>query len=217
MTDKLLKRIDALYPLKPVDPGEFRTMKVSGMHFTVTPYDAEGLGRVCVMDVNGMLGMMKMQTVIVNPFYVDAPLLSLDAISALGNETLMLEPFDTQLAARFDDSAMQKIRDRYEAIPEKDPGQHWYDDLHLPSMVCKKGKKCRAEMEKLVDEFTAAYLAEVQKMPACDPSEKRRKAGSYSEGLIEHGGPATDPFLKQFGKEKTARFFRTVLFGAGGE
>ena len=42
---------------------------------------------------------------------------------------------------------------------------------------------------------------------------KKAKAAIYSNGLIENGGPATDPFLQAFGKEKTKEFFEKVLFG----
>ena len=215
MVEPLLSILGSTYPLTKVDAGEFRKMKVSGMDFTVTPYDAKGLGRVCVMDVSGMLGLMKMQTLIVNPFCVDAPLLSLDAISAMGKETLFLEPFNTQLAASFDESGMLAVREKYASIPDKDPGQHWYDSLHLRSATFKSGKKCRAELESLAEDYYRAYLAAVREMPACDEAEKRRKAAEYSEGLAEHGGPATDPFIKKYGREKTTQFFRTVLFGTG--
>ncbi len=42
---------------------------------------------------------------------------------------------------------------------------------------------------------------------------KKEKASLYSNGLIENGGPATDPFIQSFGKEKTKKFFKEVLFG----
>ena len=215
MVEQLLEILGSAYPLTKVDAGEFRKMKVSGMNFTVTPYDAKGLGRVCAMDVSGMLGLMKMQTLIVNPFCVDAPLLSLDAISAMGNETLYLEPFNTQLEASLDEGEMLAVREKYASIPDKDPGQHWYDSLHLRSVTFKSGKKCRAELEALAADYYRAYVAAVRKMPACDEAEKRRKAAEYSEGLAEHGGPATDPFIKKYGREKTTQFFRAVLFGTG--
>lgn len=212
--DKLLERIGKEYPLHTVDPGEFGRLKVSGMHFTVTPYDADGLGRVCVMDVNGMLGLMKMQTVIVNPFAIDAPMLSCDRILAMGNETLYFEIYDTRLEAPFGETGLEAVKAKYADLPDKDPGAHWYDGMRLGCSVFKAGKKITSRVDALTLDYCAAYLAELRRAPACDPAEKREKAGQYSRGLIANGGPATDPFVKQFGKEKTAAFFRNVLFGA---
>ena len=37
---------------------------------------------------------------------------------------------------------------------------------------------------------------------------------AYSEGLLEHGGPATDPVKAAMGEEFTAALFRETLFGA---
>jgi hypothetical protein len=44
---------------------------------------------------------------------------------------------------------------------------------------------------------------------------KKAKAAEYSDGLIKNGGPSTDVFKKEFGDEKTGRYFREVLFGTG--
>ena len=46
------------------------------MTFTIKAYKAEGLGHVSVMRAKGFFGLMKMDTLIVNPTYVDLPLYS---------------------------------------------------------------------------------------------------------------------------------------------
>ena len=43
--------------------------------------------------------------------------------------------------------------------------------------------------------------------------ERLLKADAYRDGLLDNGGPATDAFLKVWGKEKTAELFQKVLFG----
>ena len=48
MTDKLLDIIGSKYSLKTLDAGEFASLKVNGMKFTVKSYYAEGLGHVSV-------------------------------------------------------------------------------------------------------------------------------------------------------------------------
>lgn len=45
------------------------------------------------------------------------------------------------------------------------------------------------------------------------PITTREKAKAYSEGLLIHGGPATDPVKVALGADATAEFFRKTLFG----
>ena len=86
MTDHLLALLKAQYPLRACDAGEFSALKASGMRFTVEAYEAEGLGHVSVMRAKGFFGLMKMDTLIVNPTERDLPLYSYDRILAMGQE-----------------------------------------------------------------------------------------------------------------------------------
>ncbi len=67
MTNKLLNIIKSKYPLTELDVGGFATLKANGMKFTVEAYKAEGLGHVSVMKAKGFFGLMKMDTLIINP------------------------------------------------------------------------------------------------------------------------------------------------------
>ena len=72
---ELLKTIGEKYPLKPMDAGEFSSLKASGMQFAIEAYEAEGLGHVSYMQAKGFFGLMKMDTLIINPKELDLPLL----------------------------------------------------------------------------------------------------------------------------------------------
>ena len=109
MTDKLLSLIGQRFPLKERDAGEYKSLKVKGMKFTITPYEAEGLGHVSVMKASGMFGLMKMDTLIVNPKETDLPLLSYDRILAMGNDTLILELYDTMLEPCVTDQRRKRL------------------------------------------------------------------------------------------------------------
>ena len=65
-------------------PELAREFKASGMKFSAVAYEAAGFGHVGVMNANGMFGLMKMETLVLNPFCVDAPLFSLDRVHAFG-------------------------------------------------------------------------------------------------------------------------------------
>lgn len=211
MLEQMMTLLQAQYRLQAFDPGEFSQLRAKGMRFTVLAWNAEGLGNVSWMHAQGFLGLMKMDTLIVNPREVDLPLYSYDRILAMGNDTLIIELYDTMVEA----CAMEGIRGvnaRYQSLPERDPGQHWYDAIKLPESVSKKGKKLSAQFDAYTTDFTKAYLS-LPAQPVTDPEKKREKTNVYVEGLLLNGGPSTDVFKQALGEEKCAEMFRTVLFG----
>ena len=211
MLDKILQIIKGKHPLIPKDAGDFASVKVSGMKFRISAYTAEGLGHVSVMSAKGFFGLMKMDTVIINPLDVDLPLLSYDRIFVMGNDTIYIELFDTLLGS-FDGKPLNAVKDNYVAIPEHDHGTHWYDNLLLPSSIHKRAKKQTPTFNRLADEYFSAFFS-IEAPAVSDPAAKRAKAIEYVEGLISSGGPSTDVFKKKFGEEYTGKLFHTVLFG----
>lgn len=214
MTDRLLTLINEKYPITEIDCGEFANMSVKGMKFSIRAYKAEGLGHVSIMRGSAMMGLMKMDTLIINPTELDLPLYSYDRIFALGNDTLIIELYDT-LVGEYSESGMLEVkaREKYSTIPERDPGEHWYNSIKLQSSISKKGKKKHLSlMTSLVDQHFEAYMAS-SSMAVTDKATKRDKAGIYVNGLIEKGGPSTDVFKGAIGEEKTRELFENILFG----
>ena len=214
MTDRLLSMIGERFPLSPIDAGDLSTLKASGMKFEVSAFRAEGLGHVSVMRAKGFFGLMKMDTLMIVPEDVDLPLYSYDRIYAMGNDTLIVELYDTMTepAAL---TPLGAVKEKFSHLSERDPGEHWYDGIKLPESISKKGKKkATPELDELTLEHFAAYL----NSPVAPVSDKEKKAElsrGYVLGLLEHGGPSTDVFKKTLGEEKTERLFRHVLFGIG--
>ncbi len=211
MTEKLLSMIGKRFPLTEKDVGSFAALKANGMKFTVKAYQAEELGHVSVMQAKGFFGLMKMDTLIVNPTALDLPLLSYDRILAMGNDTLIAELYDTTVEDCPMDT-LQMVNEMYKDLPERDPGTHWYDGIRLPESISKKGKKLTDRFNAYAEAYTKAYL-DLPVKPVADPEKKREKTNAYVEGLLKNGGPSTDVFKKALGEEKTAELFRTVLFG----
>ena len=212
MTDKLLKILSENYSLSEIDIGENSSLKANGMKFSVKAYKAAGLGHVSVMRAEGFFGLMKMDTLIINPDDVDLPLYSYDRIFAMGNDTLIVELYDT-LVSEYDTEALDAVNSKYSFLPHRDPGEHWYDSIKLPQSISKKGKKAQTEsLDAMTLEHFEAYLASSDDVPE-DPCAKRKKAEYYVRGLLKNGGPSTDVFKKSLGAEKTEKLFTDVLFG----
>lgn len=212
MTEQLLALLRAKYPLQAKDPGEFSRLKLKGMRFTLQCWEAEGLGHVSLMQAKGFFGLMKLDTLIVNPTQRDLPLYSYDRIYAMGNDTLIAELYDSCVSP-FDASALDRVCAEGKALPERDPGTHWYDGLRLPQSLSKRGKAGqRAAFDRLALAHFSAWLNS-NCPPLTDRAAKAARTSAYVEGLLEHGGPSTDVFKQALGPERSARLFRRVLFG----
>ena len=212
MTNKLLNLINNRFTLTELPVGEFSNLKAKGMKFTVQAFKAEGLGHVSVMKAKGFFGLMKMDTLIINPTELDLPLYSYDRIYAAINDVLIVELYDTLLGVS-PVSGLNEIKNAYPDLLERDPGEHWYDNIKLKESISKKGKKAQTpKFDELSAEYLAHYLA-ADCQPVLDLQGKMEKASYYVEGLLKHGGPSTDVFKKSLGEEKTAKLFREILFG----
>ena len=212
MTYTLFRVISDNYAITPISVGEFAKLKVNGMQFTIQAYHAEGLGHVSIMRAKGFFGLMKMDTLMIVPTEKDLPLYSYDRIQAMGNDVLIVELYDT-LTQPLDLSLAGHMKAKFRHLTERDPGVHWYDSIKLPESISKKGNKAdRDDLDALAAEHFSAYLNAPAKKVA-DVEKKKELSARYVNGLLTEGGPSTDVFKKALGDEKTAKLFKTVLFG----
>ena len=210
MLEKLLDAIEARFPLTG-NEGATRQFQAMGMAFEARAYAARGLGHVGVMTAQGP---MQMETLVINPFERDAPILSYDRIHAMGQETVIAEMYDSLLGDSFCADGIVQTLGESAAILESEK-ESWYASLIVQPWLHLKGTAGEAERyDAIAADYVGAYLAAAQLAEPCDPDLKRRKASAYSEGLLEHGGPATDPVKAAMGAEFTAALFRQTLFGA---
>jgi hypothetical protein len=212
MIDRLLCVLGEKFPLTERPCGEFSKLKVRGMRFEIGAYYAKGLGHVSVMRASGFFGLMRMETLMITPTELDLPIYSYDRIHAMGNDTLIVELYDTLVNA-VDASLLCEVKSKYAYVTERDPGEHWYDEIKLKESISKKGKK---KDSSSLDELACEYFHAFTHLPVgeiADFATKRRKTEYYVNGLIERGGPSTDVFKKSLGKQKTEELFKKVLFG----
>lgn len=208
----LLRVIGDSYSLTPISVGEFAKLKVNGMKFSIQAYYAEGLGHISLMRAKGFFGLMKMDTLMIIPTEKDLPLYSYDRIQAMGNDTLIVELYNT-LTQPLDLSMLSHIKSKFRHLEERDPGVHWYDSIKLPESISKKGKKAQTDdLDALAAEHFSAYFNAPAKKVA-DFEKKKELSANYVNGLLSQGGPSTDVFQKALGNEKTEALFRKVLFG----
>ena len=84
------------------------------------------------------------------------------------------------------------------------------EDLDSLIMECKNDKKKLLSMDwSQANEFLYTRSLELLE----DRIKKLELSREYVEGLLNHGGPSTDVFIKMFGHEKTEKLYKTILFG----
>ena len=213
---QIIDLIRKSFELKEQPAGEFSTLKIGPMKFSVEHWDGGILGNISYMAASGMMGLMKMETLIINPVKADLPLMSLDTVLAMGKLTVIAEIYDTTLGG-FDQAACLTVKESLAFHPDRPVSSNWYDDIRLSCSWGKKtGKKALQALEKGLEDYVQAYLSVAKKTPELSAGlleQKRQKAYAYVNGLLEHGGPSTDVFVKHLGKEKTEKLFHEVLFG----
>lgn len=207
----ILDRAGELGTVTKRDVSPWEVIHKGAIKFDIEAYEIAGTGYLSVIRMNAMLGLMKMDTVVFTPALKDAPLFSYDMIRVLGNDTLLLELYDTQLCA-VDMSAVDEVKARYAHLPDNDLGEHWYDHLKLSPTLSKKGKKLAKAYAPLCREWFDAYLEVVRSAADCDREEKQAKVAEYVDGLFEHGGPSTDQFKKLIGDEEAKMLFHRFVF-----
>ncbi len=209
----LIELIDKKYKLTTLGSKGFDGMKVKGMTFSINSYNAEGLGHVSTMCAKGFFGLMKMDTLIINPSEIDLPLLSYDRIHVMGKDKLIAEVYDTMLETR-PLPELAKFNSEYSKyLSAPNVAKNWYDEIRMAAeCVNLTGKKTENDtFDKMILDYVTAYL-NTPAAKVTDISAKKAKNDIYINGLLQNGGVATDLFIQRYGRETTKMFFKEVLF-----
>ena len=219
MLNDALANIKNYFNMIPIDIGGSSYFKDSGMSFYINRYAVEGLGNLSTVSVRAILGIMKMDTLILTPYQKDLPLFSYDYIKAMGNHTMLTEFYDTVVDKGPEHSRLidqlKVVKGEYSSLPDHDLGSHWYDYLKLEGSVSKRVKgKQSLELDKLSAALLKEYLECSKNYPELDNTQdKKLKTAEYVNGLFINGGPSTDQFIKLLGRESAYALFQEHIFG----
>lgn len=213
MIEYALKALRNRYTVTEREIPEYSRVESNGMTFYINAYEIAGIGNFSTVRMDAMMGAMKMDTVVLTPLAVDAPMFSYDRILAMGNDTLLTELYDTCLQAS-DVSALQAVKDSYAFLPDNDLGTHWYDDLKLSPSLSKKGTDTAETFRQLQEAYFDAYLDLLASSSACTPEEKRKKTAAYVDGLFTNGGPAADNWKRMIGEGPAKEMFAKYIFAS---
>ena len=214
MKDTALNALKKHFTVKERNLGANRVLKKNGMTFTLSAYDIEGLGAMSVIEMSAMFGLMQMESYILTATEKDLPLYNGDFIKAAGKCTLLEEFYDTMITPLDEESIAQyrAVKARYASLPPYKTEPRWYDSIRYDFTLGATDKSLKTKKETIAADYLEAYLANIERAPACDPAEKKAKTKAYVDGLFANGGPAVNQFKKLFGEEKSREIFEGIVF-----
>lgn len=160
MISQLLETINSKYPLSSRGSAGFDGIKVKGMTFNISSYEAEGLGHVSTMQSKGFFGLMQMDTLIITPIDTDLPIYSYDRIKAMGNDKLYIEVYDTVIN-KPSFAPMDSVKQKYSDLPKANLGKQWYEDIRLPQTATYSGKRTDSDrFDSMALEYMKAFRVE---------------------------------------------------------
>ena len=162
------------------------------MVFETKSYEITTVGHLCILRMKAMLGLMKMETVVLAPEEKDMPLLNLDWVGVLGKETQIVEFYDTQLTPCSPESlaGFQAVCDRDADLPNMEAKPHWYDAILLPCSYHKAGRGISKRLAAAAHDDLEQYIRQLKVAPLCDQAAKKAATRAFAERLCTEGGPA---------------------------
>lgn len=214
MINKFLSSIKERYECTSVDVGSFKDVRIEGSKIHIEAYDVNGLGRVSTVEVIGFLKLWKMQSLIINPLEVDAPIYYYHRHNRKGNDIYKVEVLNTLLEDR-ELSEFTPVLEKYASIPDAEDKENWYDEMKMPACVLKRVKKAESEkLDEVATEHFAAYLELLQAAPKCGKTRKKEHMKEFTDGLVELAGIAVLQLFRAYYDKKVAKkLCLDILFG----
>lgn len=185
-----------------------KTFKKNGMRFDISFYQNDDI-LISTIDMKAMLGLMRMDSIIITTPAKDLPVFSMDAIKVMGNKTFLADFYNT-LVSQDERTSDTVLATKFSHLPDFKRESRWYDSILLPNSIAKKNKNLY--LEGMASTIFDYYMDWFNHANEVDPEEKKQKTKEYVDNLLTKGGPSTEQFQKLFGNETTINLYYE-LFG----
>lgn len=214
--EMFLKKLQDKYEVREVDLKDNALLKKSGLKFALRSYEVKDIGHFFIMDMTGMLGAMKMETVVLATMEKNLPLVNIDYVNAMGKETMMAEYYDTDHSGLPEGyyEKLDAIRLADSDIEDTPLGEIWYSEYLLPCSYRKEGKKLTERFVSAGSRHIDLLMQMLEDAPEAQREEMMKKSLSFAQRLLDEGGPAINQFVKLFGRERTEKIVKECMYGA---
>ncbi len=216
LRDNAIATLERNHTLTQNDIGPDACLKSKGTTLETESWEIQDVGHLCILQMKALFGLMRMETVVIAPTGVDAPLFNQDWVMAFGTETQIVELYNTQLQPWPEQSqeAFESVREKYADLPDaQSKDAHWYDKILYPCSLHKRGRKLTEPLSRATQEYLETYAGQLASLPPCDTHEKAAKVRAFAERLFDEGGPAVDYITKFFGAQTARRLIVQHMYG----
>lgn len=208
MIDPILKKLNSLYTLNELSKQNIKLAKTS---FSIQQFNASGLGNVAVLQSKKFFGLIKTETIIINPFERDIPLLTYKRTCGLFKDVLRCEMLDTRVENGVVPEYIKKLNE-YKGKYDINIKPSWNKDILFKENIYKKTIN-RNLLDSITTNFFNAYLRWSIQVGVYDKHLRKAKAKAYTEDLLRNGNHEIDVIVREKGREYTQELYRNVILG----
>lgn len=213
MIQKMMEEIQSKYNCKAVNAEVFEKVVIEGAKFKISAFDVKEVGRVATIEMKRLIGFWEMQSLIITPYEKDMPIYYYNRHREKGNYIYRIEVFDTQLN-EITVSELSDVEKKYEALPDEEQIERWYEEIKLYGAVKKVEKSKKEELSPLILEHFQTYMTMLENAEKCKALQKKKRVTSFVDNLCEKSGMAIiEIFLANYGPKVTEKLANKVLFG----
>ncbi|MBO6161647.1 MAG: hypothetical protein J6O53_00150 [Eubacterium sp.] len=214
----MLKRLSRSFEVEKKDIGADAKKKKKGITLCTDVYDITGVGRLCMLHMNGFLGLIHMETAVLSVTGRDVPLFNIDYMKIMGKEAVIFEMYDTQLKPY-----PGKVQELLKKISERDcdleeycsDEEHWYDEILYPCSYHRMGRKVTARLKQSAKEYMHIFVSRLEHTSECNAMEKllkQAKNKAFAERLYAEGGQAVEQVRSLFGDEFAEKLIQDYMY-----
>lgn len=208
MIDSILKKLNSLYTLNELSKQNIKLAKTS---FSIQQFNADGLGNIAVLQSKKFFGLIKAETIIINPFERDIPLLMYKRTYGLFKDVLHCEMLDTRVENGVVPEYIKKLNE-YKGKYDIDIKPSWNKDILFKENIYKITIN-RNLLDSITTNFFNAYLRWSIQVGVYDKHLRKAKAKAYTEDLLRNGNHEIDVLVREKGREYTQELYRNVILG----
>lgn len=215
----VLRELQKNYQVKKQNIGAGAILKGNNLLIETQSYEIEKLGHLCILTMSGLMGLLRMETVVLSVREKDVPLIKMDAVQFASFKSRTVGLYDTLLSPL--DGELERlctiIKKKDSDLKDYEAEDHWVSSVKLPFSYAKatNRKSTRTELSSM--KYLQAFLMEAENAEACDPAAKAEKIRSFAQGFLNSDEPMVVEMRRMFGDQPTERLVLDDMFGVKAE
>ena len=212
--NKILELFSNKIKLEEVDLESKASYKVGPIKVHFRKFKVDEHTYLSILEGKGMLGLIKLNTVIFSSASKNMPLFSYDMMHMMGKKYYLYEVYDTLVDEKKDYSEYISKCEDVKDIPNYETSPSEMDKYLLPCSVRKlaRNKSDLSLLEEQTSRYFNLIINEYFSSNDADVEKKIQINQDYVTGLLNHGGASTNLFIKKLGKKTTTDIYEHILF-----